>query len=94
MGDLSGGQILKRVLAKSLRLPSSALTFYEFDDIAELESFKASYRSAIGGAALAFDEQDGILEEACAAFQHNIDLSVAVQEFTDATPQTTAHMMA
>ncbi len=85
LGDLNGGQILKRVLAKSLGLSSAALTFYDFDDIVELESFRTSYRSAIGGAALAFDEQDRILEEACTAFRHNIELSVEVQEFAEAT---------
>ena len=84
MGDLSGGQILKRLLMKRLRLSPSCLTFYDFKDIGEIDQFRRTYRDAIGATALSFQDQSEILEEACLAFEHNIDVSVAVQKFSEA----------
>ena len=47
MGDLSGGQILKRLLARSLELPPDALSFYDFPALGDIEAFKADYRSGL-----------------------------------------------
>ena len=44
LGDLSGGQIMKRLLAKSLGLEADALAFYDFPAIADLSAFKSEYR--------------------------------------------------
>ncbi len=40
LGDLSGGQALRRRLAKSLALPASALSFHDFPGIADPEAHK------------------------------------------------------
>jgi heme oxygenase len=80
LGDLSGGQILKKLLERSLDLPNEALTFYDFPEIPDIAAFKADYRSAIERAGDELGDFDPIVDEAAHAFELNIDLSVAVQE--------------
>src|SRR5207237_3072297 len=55
LGDLSGGQIIKKILARSLALPPEALSFYEFPEIADIRRFKDAYRDVLelAGAAMA-----------------------------------------
>ncbi len=79
LGDLNGGQILKRLLNRSLGLKSEALTFYDFPGIADLDSFKKDYRAGIDAAAHFIAEPKPVIEEAAAAFNFNIQLSEAVK---------------
>jgi heme oxygenase len=78
LGDLNGGQALARLLSRSLDLPASALTFYEFPLVEDLVSFRAAYRAAIDQAGREIADPDAVVEEAALAFQLNIDLSDAV----------------
>jgi heme oxygenase (biliverdin-producing, ferredoxin) len=78
LGDLSGGQIIKRLLAKSLGLGAAVLSFYDFPDIADVGAFKADYRSALERAAIEIGDIAPILDEAENAFRLNIALSEAV----------------
>jgi len=79
LGDLSGGQILRRLLARSLGLRPSDLSFYDFPRFSDLDALKADYRQALDQAgALAVDPR-AVVEEAAVAFALNIDLSRAVQ---------------
>lgn len=79
LGDLSGGQVMRRILVMSLGLEPAALSFYDFPDIPDLEGFKAKYRDAIDTAALETGDSESILDEAAVAFQLNIDVSEGVQ---------------
>ncbi|MGA7807691.1 heme oxygenase (biliverdin-producing) [Bradyrhizobium sp.] len=79
LGDLSGGQILKRLLSRSLELRSAELTFYDFPRFPDLDALKANYRQALDQAAAQFPNGDAIVEEGVLAFSHNIALSCAVQ---------------
>lgn len=47
LGDLSGGQVLKKIAQKALNLPSSGegLAFFTFPNIASATKFKQLYRS-------------------------------------------------
>jgi heme oxygenase len=80
LGDLSGGQILKRLLAKFLGLDDRALNFYDFPAIADIAQFKADYREAIDRAASEIVDLQPIIDEASIAFQLNIDVSDAVRD--------------
>jgi heme oxygenase len=82
LGDLSGGQILKRLLGRSPGLAPEALSFYEFPAIADIATFKASYRAAIeqAGELLEPAEFADVVAESERAFELNIDLSLAVQK--------------
>jgi heme oxygenase len=79
LGDLSGGQILQRLLARSLQLRPPELTFYDFPRFSDLEALKADYRRALDRAGTSFADGDAIVEEGALAFSHNIALSCAVQ---------------
>ncbi len=80
LGDLNGGQILKRLMAKSLALDSDALSFFDFPDIADMDRFRGDYRAAIDRAADEIQDIDRVVEEAATAFTFNIRLSDAVQQ--------------
>lgn len=82
LGDLSGGQILARLLSRSPGIEPGALNFFDFPAISDLKRFGQDYRAAIDSAALAPDEAEGVLDEACIAFDHNIRLSDALAEVT------------
>ncbi|WP_257170128.1 biliverdin-producing heme oxygenase [Bradyrhizobium sp. SRS-191] len=79
LGDLSGGQIIKKILARSLALEPEALSFYEFPAIADIPRFKTEYRDALERAGAGMADHDDVVEEAAIAFQLNITLSQALQ---------------
>lgn len=81
LGDLSGGQILRRLLGRALSLGPHQLAFYEFADVANLDDFKAGYREALDRAALTVGDRESVIAEAEAAFRLNIEISTAVLDF-------------
>ena len=90
LGDLSGGQILQRLLARSLELRPAELSFYDFPRFSDLDALKADYRKALDQAgALAADPQ-AVIEEGAIAFSLNIDLSCAVQSMALHRPAATS----
>jgi heme oxygenase len=79
LGDLSGGQILQRLLARSPGLQAAELTFYDFPRFPDLDALKADYRKALDHAGVVAADRHAVVEEAAIAFSLNIDLSCAVQ---------------
>lgn len=79
LGDLSGGQILRRLLQKSLSLADNELAFYDFPKFNDLAALKNDYRAAIDHAGAQAADADAIVAEGKLAFQHNIDVSCAVE---------------
>jgi len=72
LGDLSGGQALKRIVAKMFPDPAGAgLAFYDFPAIPDHGQFKGAYRARLD--ALALDEAAGqaLVDEANCAFELN-----------------------
>ncbi|MET0676473.1 MAG: biliverdin-producing heme oxygenase, partial [Bradyrhizobium sp.] len=80
LGDLSGGQILRKLIQRSLDLPPAALTFYDFPKIPDIAAFKADYRSAIERAGDELGDFGSVVDEGARAFELNIELSVALQK--------------
>ncbi len=78
LGDLSGGQILKPLLARLYGL--EALAFYDFPAFADTRAPKVAMREALD--AVASDGAAAIVAEAVAAFRHTIALSNAVRRET------------
>lgn len=75
MGDLSGGQILKKIAKQAMNLPDGQGTaFYEFEDIRNHGAFKKDYRHTLD--TLPVDQQtaEAIVAEANRAFQINMDM--------------------
>jgi heme oxygenase (biliverdin-producing, ferredoxin) len=79
LGDLSGGQILQRLLARSLQLRPSELSFYDFPRFSDLEALKVNYRKALDQAGAHVVDFHALVEEGAIAFSLNINLSRAVQ---------------
>ena len=80
MGDLSGGQVLKRMLGRTLGIGPDGLSFYDFPGIDDVVAFKADYLAAISEAASTSADIKRVTDEAVAVFELNIDVSIAVLE--------------
>jgi len=78
-GDISGGQILKRLLAQVPGLGPQELSLYDFPQIPNPEDFKEQYRQAIDACALAIDDLPSVVAEATIAFELNIAVSEEVR---------------
>lgn len=78
LGDLSGGQVLGRLLARAPDIGPEAVHFYAFPAIGDLARAKADYRQAIDRAGCRLTTFDGVVEEAREAFRRNIALAEAV----------------
>ncbi len=75
MGDLSGGQILKKIAQKAMNLEGQkGLRFYEFDNISDEKAFKAHYSTVLNSLPLTQEMADKIVEEANCAFKYNMDI--------------------
>ena len=72
LGDLSGGQILKRIVAKTFNLSSNVgLAFYEFPQIPDHKHFKDEYRARLDAMGLDETTSQKIVDEANYAFELN-----------------------
>lgn len=78
LGDLSGGQILRKLLGKTLGLRDPELSFYDFPRFADLVAVKNDYRAAIDRAGADAALPETIVAEGSVAFIHNIATSCAV----------------
>ncbi|KAM8961156.1 heme oxygenase 2 [Pelodytes ibericus] len=74
MGDLSGGQILKKVAQRALHLPSTGegIQFYVFDNVTNTQQFKQLYRARLNTLDLDTETKQSLVEEANRAFQFNM----------------------
>ena len=75
LGDLSGGQILKKIAQKAMNLTDGEGTaFYEFEDISDEKAFKNKYRAAMNELPIDRPTAEKIVGEANAAFGRNMEL--------------------
>jgi len=84
LGDLNGGLILRRRLAESPGLGPDALAFYRFHGIDEPDRYAAVYLGAFERAASETADHGAVIDGAVVAFQHTIELSIAVAAFEGA----------
>ncbi|KGL79686.1 Heme oxygenase 1, partial [Tinamus guttatus] len=70
LGDLSGGQVLKKIAQKALQLPSTGegLAFFTFDGVSNATKFKQLYRSRMNALEMDVATKTRVLEEAKKAF--------------------------
>ncbi|TGL44830.1 heme oxygenase (biliverdin-producing) [Leptospira perdikensis] len=72
LGDLSGGQSIKKVVAKTFELEGNEGTaFYEFPEIEDLMAFKGIYRQNLDTLPLNDSQKAELLAEANATFDLN-----------------------
>lgn len=64
LGDLSGGQIIRRMLERAYGYERDGLRFYIFDRIPKTKPFKDTYRAKLDAAPLDSDQQQSVIDEA------------------------------
>ncbi len=75
IGDLSGGQILRRIAQKAMNLSGDdGLNFYKFDLITDEKSFKLKYSETLNTLPIDQKTADRIVDEANNAFKYNMDM--------------------
>ncbi len=75
LGDLSGGQILKKISQRAMNLSDGEGTaFYEFEDISDEKEFKTKYRQAMDELPVDLATAEQIVDEANDAFGMNMIL--------------------
>jgi heme oxygenase (biliverdin-producing, ferredoxin) len=75
LGDLSGGQILKKISQRAMNLNDGEGTaFYEFADISDEKAFKDKYRQAMNELPVDEATAERIVQEANDAFGMNMKL--------------------
>ena len=75
IGDLSGGQILKKIAKKALNLKGDdGLNFYDFKSIEDEKLFKKSYSATLNKIPIDQKIADNIIEEANEAFAYNMNM--------------------
>ncbi|MFZ2172450.1 MAG: biliverdin-producing heme oxygenase [Rhodococcus sp. (in: high G+C Gram-positive bacteria)] len=71
MGDLSGGQIIRRMLERAYGYTTDGLQFYIFAAIPKPKVFKDSYRAKLDAAPLSADDQQRVIDEVNLAYRLN-----------------------
>lgn len=79
LGDLSGGQILKKIAQNAMNLDGDGTAFYEFDNIDDEKAFKDKYRAAMNGLEVDQETADKIVQEANDAFGMNMEMFKELQ---------------
>tara|TARA_Y100001978_G_scaffold202458_1_gene223698 strand:+ start:1601 stop:2311 length:711 start_codon:yes stop_codon:yes gene_type:complete len=75
IGDLSGGQILKKIAKKAMNLKGErGLSFYEFELIEDEKKFKSSYSDILNNLPIDQKIADKIVDEANEAFLYNMKM--------------------
>ena len=70
LGDLSGGQMMGRSVAKTYEAGEAGTNFYNFRDVADVNGRKNAYRAALTALPLTPKEQDEVVGEAIAGFDY------------------------
>lgn len=83
LGDLNGGQILKRLIDRKLGLDGAGLSFYDFPMARDPRALALAYRDAIDRAGLHLEEVEPVLAEAESAFRFNIALGEEIKQAGD-----------
>ena len=79
LGDLSGGQILKKIAQRAMNLTDGkGLAFYEFDQVQDEQEFKQNYKKALDSLSLDTNLPDSIVAEANVSFTMNMKMLVLV----------------
>lgn len=75
LGDLSGGQVIKRVVQRAYGFTDGAgFEFYIFDRLDSLPRFKKNYRAVLDALDLDEAEQTRVVDEVRQAYQFNSEL--------------------
>jgi heme oxygenase len=74
LGDLSGGQIIGRMAARTYQLDDRSGSFFRFDAIEDQAAFKDAYRARLDAAPWDAEERAAVIDESQLAFGLNARL--------------------
>uniref|UniRef100_A0A8D0H7P5 heme oxygenase (biliverdin-producing) n=1 Tax=Sphenodon punctatus TaxID=8508 RepID=A0A8D0H7P5_SPHPU len=82
LGDLSGGQVLKKIAQKALHLPSTGdgVAFFTFPGVSNITKFKQLYRARMNALPMDSATKQRIVEEARNSFLINIQVFEELQK--------------
>lgn len=71
LGDLSGGQIIARMVQRHYGVADGGLNFYRFEQIAKPKPYKDAYRAALDSLTLSDQQRRAVLGAASESFELN-----------------------
>ncbi len=74
LGDLSGGQAIRRIMQREFGFETNGVGFYLFDQIASPKAFKETYREQLDSAGWDAAERERVIDEVLAAYRLNTEL--------------------
>jgi heme oxygenase len=74
LGDLSGGQVIRRIMQRQFGFETNGVGFYLFDQIADPKAFKETYRDQLDAVAWDDPERERVIGEVLAAYRLNTEL--------------------
>jgi heme oxygenase len=74
LGDLSGGQHIRRLMQRHFGFDTNGVGFYFFDEIASPKDFKDTYREQLDAVAWSAEERERVIDEVLIAYRFNTEL--------------------
>ena len=74
LGDLSGGQVIGRMMQRHYGVSDECVTFYHFAEIPKTKPYKDNYRAALDALPIDAADRERLLAEAADAFLLNLNL--------------------
>jgi heme oxygenase len=83
LGDIAGGQIIRRLLEKNYRIKGAGALFYHFEEIGSAPAFRDRYRAKLDTTGWDESGQARVIEETLAAFECNVAVFAELAEDMD-----------
>lgn len=74
LGDLSGGQVIGRMMQRHYGVAEEGVSFYNFEGIDKVKPYKDNYRTALDAIELDAEDRARLLDEAGEAFLLNLNM--------------------
>ena len=85
LGDIAGGQVIRRLLEKNYDVTEAGSLFYHFDEIGSAPKFRDRYRAKLDVAPWDEDERARVVGETLVAFECNVavfdELALRLDEY-------------
>lgn len=94
LGDLSGGQIIARMLERQYGMDPQHLRFYHFERLGKLKAYRDRYKAALDALEFSPAQRAALMHEAGEAFAYNralfSDLGDLEHQMAEASPRSLA----
>lgn len=78
LGDMSGGQVIAKMLGKHYGIGEEGTHFYDFSSVGKIKPYRDAYRIRVSELELSDEDKDAIVEEAKEAFRYNRQIFAAL----------------